>query len=73
MATARATNVSGLVSVETRPSPEKDVSRSPGAAAAGEAPTASAASATARRRTMTSMSSPTLPLLTNARALHHNA
>src|SRR4051794_29396173 len=60
-ATARATNVSGLVSVETRPSPEKLGSRSPGAAAAGLAPKASAASAAASRRTLTSMSSATLP------------
>ena len=37
MATARATNVSGLVSVETLPSPEKVASRSPGAAPAGGA------------------------------------
>ena len=61
-ATARATNVSGLVSVETLPSPEKEASRSPGAAPAGGAYTASAASAAARRRTLTSMSSATLPV-----------
>src|SRR3954451_1616548 len=60
-ATARATNVSALVSVETRPSPEKDGSRSPGAAVAGAAARAHAASAAARRRTLTSMSGPTLP------------
>src|SRR4051812_16166347 len=60
-ATARATNVSALVSVETRPSPEKDGSRSPGAAVAGAAARAHAASTAARRRTLTSMSRPTLP------------
>src|SRR4051812_27344363 len=60
-AIARATKVSGLVSVDTRPSPEKLGSRSPGAAAAGLAPRASAVSAAASRRTLTSMSSATLP------------
>src|SRR5688572_26377799 len=60
-ATARATNVSGLVSVETRPSPENEASRSPGAAMAGGAQAASATSAAARRRTLTSMSPATLP------------
>src|SRR5215210_2629117 len=60
-ATARATKVSGLVSVETRPSPEKDGSRSPGVAAAGAAARASAARAAVKRPTLTSMSRATLP------------
>src|SRR3954470_21491247 len=62
-ATARATKVSGLVSVDTRPSPEKDGSRSPGAATAGLAARArpSATSAAVRRRSPTSMSGATLP------------
>src|SRR5829696_1320441 len=74
-ATARATNVSGLVSVETRPSPENDGSRSPGAAAAGVAPRADTASSAATRRTLTSMSSATLPkpLRAVARPFVHEA
>src|SRR3712207_1519117 len=59
-ATARATKVSRLVSVDTRPSPEKLGSRSPGAASAGGASAARAASAAATNRALTSMSSPTL-------------
>src|SRR5215210_6995395 len=74
-ATARATNVSGLVSVETRPSPEKDGSRSPGAAAADGAARARTASAAARTRTLTSMSKATLPQVSSrvARPFVHRA